>query len=152
MISIAKESDCEALTSLTFSSKAYWGFTAEQIKAWKQDLTITSNYLTTHTTYKLESRANVIEGYYSYIKQEDFLLVDNLFIAPESIGKGLGRILMNHFFEQMTAEKIDKTKLYSEIKAEEFYLKIGFETHGYFWSSLSDRKLPLMVKELSNYN
>ena len=149
MISIARECDCEALTSLTHASKAYWGFSAEQIKAWKQYLTITPKYITTHSVYKLESQSNEIKGYYSYIKEEGFILLDNLFIAPKHIGEGLGRMLMNHFFEQMKIKKTNIIKLYSETKAERFYLKMGFETNGYFWSPLSERKLPLMVKVLT---
>ena len=59
--------DYDILTAITFKSKAYWNYTEEQLLAWKEDLTITNEYIEQNTVFKLIEQNQII-GYYSILK------------------------------------------------------------------------------------
>jgi len=140
----ATPNDAAILTNITKKSKAYWGYSNEQIENWSAQLTITKEYLENNQVYKLEVN-NLIVGYYSYIiLEENIVQLDNLFILPNCIGTGLGTFLMNDFLGKIKTLKVKKVLLESEPNAEKFYNKFGFKTIEQIKTSIKDRFLPLM--------
>ena len=86
----ANKEDHLVLTEITKRSKAHWGYSQEQIKAWSELLTITEAYIKTHSVYKLQEAEKTL-GYYAFFWEEDkSIRLDNMFLLPEYIGKGLG--------------------------------------------------------------
>ena len=102
----ASINDNEILTEITKKSKAYWGYSEEQILKWNNNLTISKDYIENNSVFKLVNN-NKIVGYYSYIiKEEKNVILDNLFILPEYIGKGFGKYLNDRFFKSNEKRKI----------------------------------------------
>jgi GNAT superfamily N-acetyltransferase len=143
----ASVEDNEILTEITKKSKAYWGYSEEQILKWKDNLTISKGYIENNPVFKLVENERTI-GYYSYSIKEKNVILDNLFVLPEYIGKGLGKFLMNDFLDRMRNEKFEKITLDSEPNAENFYLKIGFKKIGEFETSIKNRFMPIMEMSL----
>lgn len=140
--------DNEILTSITKKSKAYWGFSEDILKEWEHLLTVTKDYIEKNNVYKLVQNEEII-GYYSYLlTDEKTIKLDNIFILPEFIGKGFGKILMNDFLENTKQLDIDKITLDAEPNAENFYKTFGFETIGKLESSIKDRYLPIMELQI----
>jgi len=140
----ANSRDSTTLTKLTKRSKAHWGYSDEQIELWSEQLTISASYIETTSVYKLMI-GNIIAGYYSFYNKDEYTIkLDNLFILPEYIGKGFGRILMNDFLLHLKNTNAKKVILDSEPNAEEFYAKLGFIKTGQHKSSIKDRFLPMM--------
>lgn len=140
--------DHESLTELTKRSKAYWGYSNEQIEAWADLLTISPTYIETKTVYKLVLH-NKIVGYYGFFYEDQHAVrLDNLFILPEHIQKGYGRILMDHFLNLLKGTPVKKITLHSEPDAEKFYEKFGFVKTGEKETSIKDRYLPIMERNL----
>jgi len=141
--------DNEILTDITKKSKAYWGYSNEQMENWSELLTITKSYIESNIVYKLLVD-NAIVGYYSYINLEDDIIkLDNLFILPEYIGSGLGKLLMNDFMDRLKMTKTKKVVLDSEPNAEKFYEKFGFIKVGQIETAIKDRYLPIMAYKLN---
>jgi GNAT superfamily N-acetyltransferase len=144
----ASVEDNEILTEITKKSKAYWGYSEEQILKWKDNLTISEAYIETNSVYKLVDEDKIV-GYYSFIiKEEKIAILDNLFVLPEYIGKGFGKYLMNDFLYRMRNGKFKKITLDSEPNAEDFYLKFGFKKIGEFETSIKNRFMPIMEMSL----
>ncbi|MEO8532679.1 MAG: GNAT family N-acetyltransferase [Flavobacterium sp.] len=144
----AKPEDNIQLTEITKKSKAYWGYSEEQILKWSNNLTITIEYIESNAVFKLIDK-NEIVGYYSYLKEENHQVkLDNLFVLPEYIGKGFGTYLMKDFLERMRTENCQKIILDSEPNAEKFYRKIGFKKIGEFETSIKNRFMPIMEMNL----
>ncbi|SDT68668.1 Predicted N-acetyltransferase YhbS [Mucilaginibacter mallensis] len=144
----ANINDNEILTEITKKSKAFWGYSEEQILKWNDDLTISKDYIESNNAFKLLNDNKVI-GYYSYIiKEKEIARLDNLFVLPEYIGKGFGKYLVNDFLKLMRNLKIKKIILDSEPNATEFYLRIGFEKIGEFETSIKNRFMPIMEMKL----
>jgi len=140
----ATANDNEILTVLTKKSKAYWGYSEEQIEMWSEVLTISKEYIATKSVYKLVVN-NEIVGYYSFFHEsEETIELDNLFVWPDFIGKGFGQILMKDFLLRLENSGIKKVVLDAEPKAEKFYEKIGFVKVGEMETSIKDRLLPKM--------
>jgi ribosomal protein S18 acetylase RimI-like enzyme len=140
----AKIEDHIRLTEITKKSKAYWGYSDEQMEKWSNNLTITIDYIETNSVFNLVDENQII-GYYSYLRLENNQVkLDNLFILPECIGKGFGSFLMNDFLERMRNEKHQKIILDSEPNAKQFYQKIGFKKIGELETSIKNRFMPIM--------
>jgi len=136
--------DNEILTSITKKSKAYWGYSDEQIQKWDKNLTISQDYIREHNVFKLVDN-NLIMGYYSFIfKNDKTVELDNLFVLPEYIGKGFGKYLLLDFLNRMKEIGIEKITLDSEPHAENFYSKMGFVKVGEFETSIKNRFMPIM--------
>jgi len=140
--------DHEILTEITKKSKAYWGYSDEQLVKWSNNLTITQDYIKRNDVFKLVNN-NIIVGYYSYFSEEEkSMKLDNLFVLPEYIGKGFGKYLMTDFLNRMKEIKIEKITLDSEPNAELFYSKMGFVKIGKFETSIKNRFMPIMEMNL----
>ena len=148
IIQKANITDNEILTAITKKSKAYWGYSAEQIQKWDKNLTISQDYIRDQNVFKLVDNGFIV-GYYSYIfKNEKVIELDYLFILPEHIGKGFGKHLVLDFLNRIKEEKIERIILDSEPNAEEFYSKMGFVKIGEFETSIKNRFMPIMEMKL----
>lgn len=148
IIKKAIPNDHKLLTEITKKSKAYWGYSQEQIENWSQFLTVSKEYIETKSVYNLIVDDKII-GYYSFFHEsENTIKLDNLFILPDFIGKGFGKIVMNDFLVRIKNSNVQKVILNSEPNAEEFYLKFGFVKVGEIETSIKDRYLPIMELNL----
>lgn len=140
--------DHTLLTVITKKSKAFWGYDEQQMERWNDLLTITSDYILKNETYKLLLENEII-GYYSLLKIDpQTLKIDNLFISPEFIGKGLGKKLMADVFEKAKLNNYTSVVLDSDPNAEGFYSHLGFIKIDQVKTSVKNRFLPVMKKTL----
>ena len=136
------------LTEITIRSKAYWNYSEEQMQKWHVVLTISAEYISENETYKLVSNEQIV-GYYSFIKENNSIVkLDNMFVAPEFIGKGYGKILMNDFVEKIRLTDTQKIILEADPNTETFYKKFGFVVIRKLQSSIAGRFLPVMEMTL----
>lgn len=143
-IETAQKEDSVTLTDITYKGKAFWGYSAEQLERWKNELTISPEYIEKHETYKLLIEHETI-GYYSFLKiDDDTIKLDNIFLLPEYIGKGYGRILMLDCIHKSKILQAKRIILDAEPNAEGFYKRLGFETYNRMESSIKRRLLPQM--------
>ena len=144
----ANSIDHKELTDLTKKSKSYWGYSPDQIEKWNDDLTITQKYIYNNYVFKLSDNGQII-GFYSYLRfNSKTVKLDNIFIHPKHIRKGYGKFLMENFIERMKKDKFKKITLDSEPNAEAFYKNFDFTVVGKLESSIKDRFLPIMEKEI----
>lgn len=142
----AHKEDLTILNQITFASKQFWGYSDEQMEAWKEMLTMSESYLTENTVYKLVQEE--ILGYYSFIIFENYVELDNLFVKPEKIGKGLGTFLLQHLLDEITKLGHHKIVLFADPNAERFYEKMGFQVIGRKPTQDKSRFLPIMELNL----
>ena len=144
MIVSATKNDCKALTNLTRLSKAHWGYSAEQLEKWRDELTITAPYIEANEVFKYCLNEQLIVGYYAcFYADESTVKLDNLFIHPDYIGKGYGRIMMEDFMARVK-DKANKITLDADPNAALFYQKLGFKEVGQLATSIKGRFLPVM--------
>lgn len=144
----AKIADAEILTDLTLKSKAYWKYGDEQIQKWRAELTISTQYISKNEVYNL-LYGNQIIAYYSYFSlDKEKVKLDNMFIHPDFIGKGFGKMLMSDFMNRARREGFNRVELESDPNAKDFYKNLGFQEIGKVETSINNRFLHIMEKDI----
>ncbi|MGE7596979.1 GNAT family N-acetyltransferase [Lysinibacillus fusiformis] len=140
----AQVADSNILSNLTYRSKAYWGYTEDFLQKCKEKdaLTVTKDYIENNSVYLIEIDNKVV-AFYSFAINEQKL--DALFLDPDYIGKGLGKIIWNHLLNKAKELELREFTIDSDPNAEGFYLKMGALNIGSTPSTVfPDRSLPLM--------
>ncbi|WP_369900044.1 GNAT family N-acetyltransferase [Bacillus manliponensis] len=146
MIRKAKKEEDKMLSDLAYRSKAFWGYSEEFLEKCKDDLAVTERYIESHLVYVVEESDEVI-GFYSLSTTEQKL--DALFINPDYIGQGIGKLLWSHLLQQAKQLHIEEFTIDSDPYAEAFYLKMGAERIGEIQSTVfPERRLPLLCVKM----
>lgn len=145
----AKVQDHERLTFITRQSKAYWNYSEAQLKEWEGDLLITPDFIQKNIVFQLIDKEEII-AYYTLIENEgkSSILLENLFILPDYIGRGLGKFLLNDAIQKAIDLEYTEMSLEADPNATDFYLKMGFKIIDQKQSSIPNRFLPIMTKQL----
>jgi hypothetical protein len=86
MIRSAKMVDSQALTEISFTSKGYWNYPKEYFEIWKDELTISPEYILKNEVFVYEIDKAIV-GYYSVVE-----LKEDIKNSGIRIGKGFFRV------------------------------------------------------------
>ncbi len=144
--------ESETLTALALRSKAHWGYDAAFMAATRAELTITEDRLREDAYIVVDTGPRTAPiAMYALSGSGDTLEVENFFIEPAHIGKGLGRQMMEHCKKLARAHGATALKLDADPHAAAFYAAMGFETAGESPSgSIPGRALPHMRLSLTS--
>jgi len=162
MILRAEENQYQELTDISFGAKRYWDYPSHFYEIWKDELTITKNYITSNEVY-IHKDVHRITGYYSLVilaeplkiagvKLTAGLWLDHMFVTPSLIGQGIGRKLFNHCIKTNSAKKHDLLHILADPYALEFYQKMGCRKISEFPSTIAGRTTPYLHYSLSTKN
>jgi ribosomal-protein-alanine N-acetyltransferase len=144
----ALQKDHRELTTLMRQSKSYWGYDQKQLKKWQADLTISSEFISNNHVFKLV-RENKILGFFAFSIQNNDVKLESLFILPDFIGKGIGKLLMTKFLEKVEELPIKRIFLDADPNTERFYQKFYFHTVSLKSTLITKRFMPVMVKHIN---
>ena len=132
------------LTNIALVSKKHWNYSDELMALWKDDLTITPDFIKENHVFHVENNDDEMVGFYAFIIDGNHVHLDSLFVLPEEIGKGFGNFLMNDFLDKIKPFKPESIIVEADPNAENFYKKFGFETINYKPTKIKGRFLPIM--------
>ena len=158
----ALTNEADLLTQLTIDSKRYWKYPEEWIAIWTDDLTLSPEYIEKNMVVVAEQEEEVL-GYISLIEHDKNHVVkieesiisggfflDNLFIRPTHIRKGIGEKLVAIAFDWCRERQIKQLYVYSDPYSRGFYEKTGAEYVGEVKSdNISGRTLPFLTYHIS---
>jgi maltose O-acetyltransferase len=147
--------DSPVLTEISFAAKRHWHYPEEYYQIWRDELTISPEYIKQYEVYAAEAGSTVV-GYCSVVKAEKEYWVgkifveqgywlEHIFIRPEFIGKGTGTRLVQFIAMKCRKNKIDKLYVFAEPNAAGFYDKIGAVRLRESVSSIAGRTLPVYL-------
>lgn len=152
MKSIRRAQTIEApiLTQIALAAKRHWGYPENWIDAWREDLTITAEFVQYHEVFAAVVNDTLI-GFYALVKCEERTVLDHLWVLPEWIGKGIGRQLLIHALKRASANGARQIEIVSDPNAEGFYRKAGARKIGEVLSAIEgqDRRLPRLAMDTS---
>jgi GNAT superfamily N-acetyltransferase len=137
--------EAEALTGLILRAKSYWGYDQAFLDACRPILTLTPESIENDPVYCADV-GNTAVGV-SHLKRLDevTVLLDDLFVEPTFIGKGVGGLLWRHAVE--LAKTMGATSLVfgADPHARPFYEYMGAVVEGYELSAIvPGRRTPRM--------
>lgn len=143
----AKPEQAGELTALTIASKRHWNYPEKWIQIWLPLMTVSPEYIRENETWAALEDGKCI-GYYSLKHDGGFLWLDNLWVLPEFIGKGLGRELFQHALERAYALDVSVLRIESEPNAQSFYGKMGARKVGEHHTEVDGQPRVLPVMEI----
>ena len=148
MIVKATISDVRQLTEIALKSKSFWGYSNELLESWRNDLTVTSKMISKCTVFKFLVDDQITGFYILNPSKEKSIELEMLFVLPAFIGKGIGKQLLQHSFEKALKLKVNSMTLLADPNAITFYESRGFYEIDKKESSIPDRFLSVLQKDL----
>lgn len=150
MLNIRRASiyDCEILTNLAIESESYWGYDYAFMEKFKSIYKVTAEFISNNPTYVIHEGEN-IHGFYGVLIGENEVSLEYLFIIPESIGMGYGKLLWNHMLKTCEDLGVKKFEIVTSPKAKDFHVKLGAKPVGEVESLVvTGRKIPRLIYTL----
>ncbi len=128
-IRLANDAEGPLLTDLALRSKSHWDYDQEYLKQCRPAMTVNEQYINDWTVMVLEDKAKII-GFYAlkFVSGENRL--DHLWLDLPYIGKGYGRILLEHSFVKAKELGWNSYRLATDKGAITFYEKFGAKKIG----------------------
>jgi ribosomal protein S18 acetylase RimI-like enzyme len=125
----AQAHEAGALSALALKAKAYWGYSADTIESWRQDLSVSSDTITARPTF-VAAIGDEIAGFYSLVPSHHSWKLDHLWVLPQFMDRGIGRTLVAHALETAARGGASCVTVDADPNAETFYLACGAERCG----------------------
>ncbi len=140
-----KPEQANQLTQIVLSAKAYWGYPEHWMEIWTPQLTFTPKYFEENESWVAEDENKQI-GFYTLQDKNEIAWLDNLWVLPEFIGKGIGKQLFLHALELASQRGYKILQLEADPNARGFYEKMGMVKIGERQSEVDGqpRMLPIM--------
>ncbi|HEY3662329.1 MAG TPA: GNAT family N-acetyltransferase [Chthoniobacterales bacterium] len=146
----AKPDDASILSAIAWAAKALWGYPSHWMEQWREQLTITPEFIARHDTFigLLEQQP---VGFHALVERQDAINLEHLWVAPEKIRQGIGRALFQHAVQQATVRQAVRLTIEADPHAEPFYLRMGARRVGVIVSELDGerRELPVLEFDLT---
>ena len=145
----AQASDADELTHLARTAKAHWGYDQALLDSWASVLSFSPEYIRDHWVVVAqaphgESGDAPIVGVCALGPVGDVLEIDGMWVLPEGMGKGVGRVLVEAALAHCRSEQVTTLRLLSDPHAQGFYQKLGARLIGHERDTPEGRLLPLM--------
>ncbi len=141
----------DLLQDLTFRAKASWGYDAEFMELLRDDIAITPEMFA-RDSFMTAVRDGAVIGYVQLTPTDrpDVLYMENLYVAPEAQGSGVGRALIEWGFAETARQGYDWLEWDSDPNAAPFYERMGGERISETESTLrAGRMIPKFRKRVS---
>ncbi|MEL7132549.1 MAG: GNAT family N-acetyltransferase [Pseudomonadota bacterium] len=150
MIRSAKVDDLPELIDLMHRSKAHWGYDENFMTAARAVLQLTPNDVQDGRIAVFDMATGPL-GLCKLVIDETDAELDKLFVAPEAMGKGVGRALMRWAISTARAAGATRLQIEADPDAVPFYERMGARQIGRVPSeAIAGRWLPLLQIDLSD--
>ncbi|MBC8028696.1 MAG: GNAT family N-acetyltransferase [Pyrinomonadaceae bacterium] len=125
----AVKEEAGRLSQIAHEAKRHWGYPEHWLTHWKDDLTISPDFVAANQVFVAEDDRQ-IAGFYALIIRRDRAELDHMWVAPEHIGSGVGKELFLHAMQNAAGQNISEVEISSDPNAEGFYQKMGAHRSG----------------------
>ena len=148
-INRAKPEEAEALTQIALAAKRHWGYPERWMELWKPQLTFSPEYFEENESWVAEIDDAPI-AFYTLLEKDGSAWLENLWVSPGWIGKGVGKRLFLHALGLSRQWGLRILQLEADPNAVGFYETMGMKQVGERVSEVEGqpRTLPIMQLEL----
>ncbi|MDN5697808.1 MAG: GNAT family N-acetyltransferase [Rubrobacter sp.] len=147
----AADSDADTLTAVAHAAKRHWGYPERWIGLWREQLTLTPEYLRANEVHVAEEDP-ASEPFAFYALAPGYLgrgALDHLWVRPERMGEGVGATLFRHALERARELGHAGIEIESDPNALGFYLAAGARQVGESSGEIDGepRLLPVLIAD-----
>lgn len=136
----------DEINHLLRTSKAYWGYDDKFLDLFIQKIGITKAHLEDEHLNRVVYVDGKMAGFFNFVYKNNCFELDNFFLYPEYIGKGLGRAMWKECCQLAKDQGEKEFVIWSDPDAESFYLKMGCEKIGVRQSPVAPDRYPPLLK------
>jgi GNAT superfamily N-acetyltransferase len=146
----AKSDDAATLTEIACAAKRHWGYPEQWIESWHDLLTIKPEFIASHETHAAIVDGRTV-GFYALRRKDSRLDLLHMWVLPDCMGRGVGRLLFHHALERTKALGFRELEIESDPNAEGFYQQLGARRVGMSITELGgqQRELPILIYEIN---
>jgi ribosomal protein S18 acetylase RimI-like enzyme len=144
-----KPEEAPALSKIAFGAKAYWGYPERWMEIWRPQLTFSPQDFEGNESWVIETNGQPV-AFCNLQETEGSAWLEDLWVAPEFIGQGVGKRLFLHAVEESRQRGYRTLRLEADPHAVGFYEKMGMHKIGerYYEIEGQPRILPIMEMKL----
>ena len=120
----ARPDEAAVLTGIAHAAKRHWGYPENWIQHWKDDLTITAEFIEQNEVF-VALVEEEIAGCCAIVNLESAAELEHMWIRPDHMGQGVGRALFDHAREKAADLQVPELELSADPHAEGFYRHLG---------------------------
>lgn len=141
--------EADTLSRIALSAKAHWGYPDRWMEIWKPQLTFSPDYFAGIESWAAEMDTASV-AFYTLEERHANAWIENLWVLPQYIGKGIGKRLFVHALSRARELGYGKLQLVSDPNAVGFYEKLGMVkvSEHYYPIEGQSRVLPVMEIKL----
>ena len=137
----------DELTRIALAAKAHWGYPERWMELWKPQLTFAPAYFEEHESWVAKLEDAPI-AFYTLLERDGIAWIENLWVSPEWIGKGVGKSLFLHAREVARQRGFQALQLEADPNAVGFYRHMGMKQVGERRSEIEGHPRILPIMEL----
>jgi len=126
----AREESLARINDLIVRSKSYWNWPADYLKKTLPLHEIEPSYLRRNQCFELLDVTDQLAAFFAVAVNDARVVLDNLWVRPDLIGKGIGRQACEHVFRLAREYGSSDLWVIPDPPAEGFYEKMGFSDTG----------------------
>ena len=146
--------DHDLLTRIAYSAKRHWPYPEDYFCRWKDELTITAQYILRNVVRRVDVASRAV-GFYSLISADkhsgsrDIVMeegpwLDHMYVLPAFHGKGIGTFLFADMKRALSHHYPGKTlNICVDPHATGFYERMGARLSHHSASSIPGRTIPV---------
>lgn len=134
----AKPHEAETLTEIAHAAKRHWGYPEDWIKEWKQELTITPEFISAKEVFVALVDDEIV-GCCALLLNGSLAEIEHMWISPEKMRRGIGRALFTHAKLEAEAKGARIIELSADPHAEHFYARMGATRVGDIPAAMGNR-------------
>lgn len=145
----ATPEQADELSRIAQAAKAHWGYPQRWLEIWTSQLTFSPEYFEQNDGWVAVVEQRPI-GFYTLQEENGNACIENLWVLPEFIGKGIGKALFLHAVELARQRGYDILQLEADPNAVGFYKKMGMYqiSESQYELEGQPRRLPIMEMKL----
>jgi len=143
----ARSSEGERLREIAIAAKSHWGYELDRVRQWAATGDFSADGLREKEVYVAEAEGRAI-AWAALIPRGELIWLDDLWVEPEWIGKGIGSLLFRHAVERAIRLGGKQLEWEAEPNAVGYYEKLGGRYLRDSEPSLWGRVIPVMGVDL----
>ena len=129
VLSQVSADDAPVLTQIIRAGKAHWGYPAEWLNAWKDELTISPDQIAAWYVRTAAVNEKLV-GFFAIALRDGDWWLEHLWLVVELIGQGFGRELFQQAVAAAAELGATRLRIEADPNAEGFYLHMGAKRDG----------------------
>lgn len=120
----ATTDDVEELSAVAIRSKRHWGYSKEAMELWNQNLTITEDFVQTHTVIKATLEDEIV-GFFALEEIKPTTRIAQYWIDTPYMRKGYGSVMYDYLRNYLKSKNVEKVTLVMDPNGLAFFERKG---------------------------